>query len=92
MTPGVSKEPPDNLLLETPDEELPSSDYLPEIPRISVESVKAKLDSEFNIVIVDSRSETNYNQSHIPGAISMPLKTMVEPYTNLDGYDEIIFY
>ncbi len=72
--------------------ELPPSSFLPEIPRISVEEVKAKLDAGANIVIVDSRSRTSYDQSHIVGAISIPLKTMAEPYSNLVGYDEIITY
>ncbi len=70
---------------------LPST-YLPEVPRIGVEEVKAKLDTGSNIVIVDSRSKTSYDQSHIVGAISIPITTMAEPYDYLDGYDEIITY
>ncbi len=72
--------------------ELPPSSYLPTIPRISVEEVKAKLDAGSNIVIIDSRSEEFYDRSHIVGAISFPLDDMAEPYDSLDGYDEIITY
>ncbi|MEE8470520.1 MAG: rhodanese-like domain-containing protein, partial [Dehalococcoidia bacterium] len=43
-----------------------------EIPRISAEELKAKLDAGSNIVIVDSRSAAAYEQSHIVGAISIP--------------------
>ncbi len=71
---------------------LPPSSYLPEVPRIGIEEVKAKLDAGSNIVIVDSRFKTSYDQSHIAGAISIPITTMAEPYDYLDGYDEIITY
>lgn len=72
--------------------ELPPSSFLPEVPRISIEEVKAKLDAGTNIVIVDSRSKTSYEKSHITGAISIPLANMAEPYSYLDGYNEVIFY
>jgi len=72
-------------------ESIPST-YLPEVPRISVEEVKAKLDAGSNIVIVDSRSNTSYEQSHITGAVSLPLADMAEPYDDLDGYDEVMTY
>ena len=74
------------------DAELPLSSYLPEIPRISAEEVKAKSDAGVNLVIIDSRSETNYAYSHIKGAISIPLSIMVEPYIDLDSYEEIMIY
>ena len=66
--------------------------YLPEIPRISIEEVKAKLDAGANIIIVDSAAKASYNQSRIVGAVSIPLANMAEPYSELDGYDEIITY
>ena len=66
--------------------------YLPEVNRINIEDLKAKLDAGSNIVIVDSQPDLNYKISHIVGAISIPLETMATPYTNLDGYDEIITY
>lgn len=78
---------------ETPPRiELPPSSYLPEVPRISAEEVKAKLDGGINLVVIDSRSKSSYDQSHIKRAISIPMSTMVEPYSNLDSYDEIITY
>ncbi len=76
----------------SPSTELPLSSYLPEIPRISAEEVKAKSDASVNLVIIDSRSDTIYAQSHIAEAISIPLSTMTEPYSDLDRYDEIITY
>ena len=71
---------------------VPLNSYLPEVNRISVEDLKAKLDADSNIVIIDSQDVTNYNQSHIVGAISIPLGTMTGPYSDLNGYDEIITY
>ena len=65
---------------------------LPEIPRISPEEVKAKLDAGSNLVIVDARSKEAYEQVHITGAISMPLGEVAERYSELRGYDEIITY
>ena len=78
---------------ETPSgNKLPPSSYLPEVQRISVEEVKAKLDTGINIVIVDSRSKDDYELTHIVGAISLPITTMAEPYNDLDGYHEIMTY
>jgi rhodanese-related sulfurtransferase len=74
------------------DEELPPSEYLPEIPRISVHKVKAKLDEGANVIIIDSRHGHSYDESHIPGSISIPLDNMSEPYNKFESYDEIITY
>jgi hypothetical protein len=75
-----------------PSRELPPSPYLPEVPRISVEEVKSKLDAGIDLVIIDSRSRNSYDQSHIAGSISIPFETMAESYSDLNGYDEIITY
>jgi len=69
-----------------------NNSYLPEVPRISVEEVKAKMDGGVNMVIVDSRFAQIYELNHIAGAISLPALDMVGPYDYFDGYDEIIFY
>ncbi len=71
---------------------LPASEYLPEIPRIGVDEVKVKLDDGANILIIDSRSKEDYDESHIVGAISIPLDDMGEPYEDLGEYDEIFTY
>jgi hypothetical protein len=66
--------------------------YLPEISRISVEEVKAKLDAGANIVIVDTRSREAYEVSHITGAISIPERELAQHSSELSRYDEIITY
>jgi len=92
-TPTPTPTPTPTTLAPTPSStELPPSSYLPEVPRISVEEVKAKLDAGSKIVIVDSRSHAGYEQSHIVGAISLPLGNMSEPYSDLNDYDEIFIY
>lgn len=76
---------------EVVSEETHSSPF-PEVERISIEALKAKLDADSNILIIDLQTETNYEQFHIAGAIFMPLRIMAETYSQLDGYDEIITY
>ncbi|MFC1953147.1 rhodanese-like domain-containing protein [Chloroflexota bacterium] len=63
-----------------------------EIPRIDVREVKEKLDSGFNLVIVDTRSKAEYEQMHIAGAVSVPLAEIAEGYTWLKDYEEVIAY
>ncbi len=68
------------------------SSFLPEIARISVAEVKAKLDTGSSIVIVDTRSREEYERAHITGAISMPLEETARRYRELLRYDEVITY
>jgi hypothetical protein len=42
-----------------------------DVPRISPEDLKAKLDSGQDIVVGDTRGESSYAREHIPGAISI---------------------
>lgn len=83
----------------------PSTINPSQIPRTSVEEVKAKLDAGSNIVIVDVRSQYSYERSHIAGAISIPLGDLFDEkgdplpseevdqrYSDLHRYDEIITY
>jgi rhodanese-related sulfurtransferase len=65
---------------------------MPEVPRITVQDVKAKLDSGASIAVVDSRPWAYYVESRIPGAISLPFDDMAPPYPDLAGYDEIATY
>lgn len=101
-TPGLT---PTALLTPTPTTTpVPTpgaTTYFPEIPRISVEDVKAKLDAGANIAILDTRLKYEYERSHIAGAISIPEKEIIpEPpveviaqrYSELRGYDEVFTY
>ena len=46
--------------------------------RISVAELKEMLDNEDDIVVVDTRSRTQYDSGHIPGAISMDYPGEIE--------------
>jgi hypothetical protein len=50
--------------------------FTPEIPRISVEEVKTKLDAGSNIVIVDVRSTAAYESASVLEAIHIPLSDL----------------
>ena len=92
-TASAGRENPETSVpMASPTTELPPSSYLPEVPRISIEEVKAKLDAGSNMVIIDTRPKTSYDLSHIAGAISIPFTDMAEPYSDLASYDEIITY
>jgi outer membrane biosynthesis protein TonB len=63
-----------------------------EVPRISIDELKSKMDAGANIAVLDSRSRAAYDKVHISGALSLPLSDMTAPYPELEGYDEIIIY
>ena len=63
-----------------------------QVPRITPEELKARLDEGEEIVIVDSRALKPYNVRHIPGAISMPLDEVEERADELPKNRTIVFY
>lgn len=63
-----------------------------EVPRLSREEVKERLDSGANVVIVDVRSKEDFDEAHIKGAISIPLSEVEGRYAELSRDKEIIIY
>ena len=63
----------------------------PEIPRISVQDAKAAYDIG-NAVFVDVRDPESYAQSHIKGALSIPLQDLPDRIKELDPNAWIIPY
>jgi 3-mercaptopyruvate sulfurtransferase SseA len=63
----------------------------PEVPRIPLEEAKAKFDAG-TALIVDTRSREEYDQSHIPNAISLPLTELNTQNPDLPRDVEIITY
>jgi 3-mercaptopyruvate sulfurtransferase SseA len=63
----------------------------PEIPRISVQDAKAAYDIG-NAIFVDVRDPESYAQSHIVGAISIPLQDLPNRIQELDPQAWIITY
>ena len=61
--------------------------------RINMEQLKEKLDAGADIVIVDVRSKEDFDEGHIPGAVSIPWQQEMEArYTELPRDKEIITY
>lgn len=63
-----------------------------DVPRISLEQLKEKLDAGDDIVLVDVRSKEDFDAGRITGAISIPWEEMEARYTELPGDKEIITY
>ena len=64
-----------------------------DVPRVSLEQLKEKLDAGADIVIVDVRSQEDFDEGHIPEAVSIPWQQEIETrYTELPRDKEIITY
>jgi len=68
------------------------SRFSPNVPRISPEELKEKLDAGTEVVVVDVRSKEEFDQGHIPGAISIPYEEIEARYRELPRDKEIITY
>lgn len=62
------------------------------VPRISPDELKAKLDSEKGVVIVDVRGQESFDALRIPGAVSMPKKDPATRWESLPRDKEIVLY
>ena len=62
-----------------------------EIQRVSLEDAKAALDAN-TAVFVDVRGDSLYAESHIPGALSIPLTELENHLDELNAADWIITY
>lgn len=63
----------------------------PEVPRTPLADAKAKFDAG-TALIVDTRSREEYDQSHIPDAVSLPLADLNTQNPDLPRDVEIITY
>jgi 3-mercaptopyruvate sulfurtransferase SseA len=63
----------------------------PNVPRISLDETKSKLDSG-QAVLVDVRSRNSYDQSHAVGAISIPEEEVGSHLNELPRDKEIVLY
>lgn len=48
------------------------SEWIPSVPFISMETAKAHFDAG-DAMFVDTRSREDYERSHVPGALAMPV-------------------
>ena len=63
-----------------------------DVPRLSVEELKAFLDAGQEAIVADARSWEAYDAGHVLGAISMPLSEVDERYQELPKDAKIVFY
>ena len=63
-----------------------------QVPRITAQELKERLDSGEAIVIADSRSANAYEIRHIAGAISVPESEVESHLDELPLDQEIVFY
>ena len=65
-----------------------------EYKRITAEEAKARMDSGDEIIILDVRTEEEYNSGHIPNAILIPNETITDKMPDLlpDLEAEILIY
>jgi 3-mercaptopyruvate sulfurtransferase SseA len=70
--------------------EPPKSDS--DVPRISPENLKNRLDNGENILVVDVRSTSSYQSRHIAGAISVPSNEVESRLDEFPRDQDIVFY
>jgi hypothetical protein len=63
----------------------------PEIQRVSLEDAKAAFDAQ-SAVFIDVRDSSSYAESHIPGALNIPLNELPNHLSELNKSDWIITY
>ena len=79
--------PPELVQPSSPVEE----ENYPDIARVSLADAKAAYDTG-SAVFLDVRSADSYAQSHIPGALSIPLAELPNRISELNPSDWIITY
>ncbi len=62
-----------------------------DVSRISLATAKQLFDQR-NAMFVDVRSHEDYEQSHIAGAINLPLREIAKYYADLPRDRQLIFY
>jgi predicted sulfurtransferase len=78
-----------NALIPLPDsnDQSPAENNVPlteaEVPRVSAQDAKAAFEGG-EAIIVDVRSQASFEQSHVEGALSIPLSTFEVSIENVD--------
>ncbi|MCI0484433.1 MAG: rhodanese-like domain-containing protein [candidate division NC10 bacterium] len=63
-----------------------------EIPRLTVEDLKARLDRGDALILVDVRKESVYARGHIPGATCVPVTDFAAHIARLPAGKSLVFY
>ncbi len=62
------------------------------VSRVSVEEVRGRRGQGERILLVDVRSRVGYEQSHIPGGLSLPLEEIASRYHEVPRGQTIVTY
>lgn len=76
---------------QSPSPQHSAEETFPEISRVSLADSKASLDSK-EAIFIDVRDASAYAESHVPGALSIPLAELDERLGELDPSQWIITY
>lgn len=77
--------------IKTPESQHSGEETFPEISRVSLADSKAAMDSR-EAIFIDVRDASAYAESHVPGALSIPLAELDERLGELDSNQWIITY
>jgi len=62
------------------------------VPRIDLSAAADLFNRGVDVLFVDVRPQEAYEESHIPGALSMPLAELPTTYRNLPRDRELVLY
>ncbi|NLS76237.1 MAG: rhodanese-like domain-containing protein [Chloroflexi bacterium] len=74
---------PTGFQTATPVAALPRPSVVADVPRITAQELRQLQQADPTLIIVDTRSLDAYNESHIQGAISIPLAEIPTRYREL---------
>ena len=63
-----------------------------EAPRISLHEARSLVDRGEEVLLIDVRGRAEYDRSHIPGAVSLPLRELPQRYGELPRDRLLIAY
>lgn len=89
---GEIAEEPDVVTTTVPSTENQIPTTVSEVPRITVEELKERLDNGEAIVVADTRSPSSFDASHIAGAISVPVTEVTAHLDELPRDQVIVLY
>ena len=66
--------------------------YEQKVRTLGLEELKKMYESNAKFVLVDARSREDFDQAHLPGALSIPVEDIKERSGRFDKREEIVTY
>jgi len=63
-----------------------------QVPRITPQELKALLDADGSVVVIDTRSRASYEQGHIPNATHLPASEVDSRYQEISKDVKVVLY